>query len=684
MTRSQRASDRKPAAQPDGWRNRMSAGLGNLAALGARPWSEVAEIEIFPGVRLGDPVIVLPEDWMPAGGTQRLSFRTIDPSLDGSLHVGTPEQVAARDESVRRAMLMLWLPRLTQTGVRRYKPVPWVHAVQLLLRCVQWQISHRPSQDGSVWSHLVAQDFDDMQRGVTENDHARQWILRIVGWLADAGMRGVLTDYPHIRVEDQDAAEPVSEKSPRGDAPERKTKLAERQWQPFPDEFVTELIWRALWIQENLARPLLECSSGLRRIAARREAEGRSTSHPSVIAERNAFIADFNWRDAKGKRLTKLPFEISQRTKDGFTLTSSWPPRDSRSIDLALSVLQVCNLSVIGLCTGARISEISAANENSLEAAMTEGRLRSRSFKLVSTIGGAERDWPLHPAAVRALELQVDFARRVRPEGMTHLWCKIHGGEALLNMTEPMVKAVDHLGLTHLAGRDRPHFHRWRETVARLVALAVTGGGPQVLMGLFGHKSLEMTIRYILSHPEILQDALRIAREMNFALSVEAIQDALMDMAGGPAAPLLKAGIEERRMRRGEEAYGAETLAELAEVLTFHGRSWDLVRPGVICTKIAGQVGPCNRGRGVPDPGACRTSCTHRLETARARRDCEEALDALLRERESAEAGGLAMLCANLDGQIVANLKRWPDVRERALARSARARSLWEDASAAA
>ncbi|GLS33776.1 hypothetical protein GCM10007937_54890 [Mesorhizobium albiziae] len=181
----------------------------------------------------------------------------------------------------------------------------------------------------------------------------------------------------------------------------------------------------------------------------------------------------------------------------------------------------------------------------------------------------------------------------------------------------------------------------------------------------------------MLSQPRIAQMTSKIAEEVSYVLSTEAITDAERGNAGGLAAPLLKSGLESLKMRRGESELGAATLREAAQILTFNGRHWGLVREGVLCTKLLGQHGPCTRGRGAPDPGACHGDCLHRLELARAKAQCEEALGILLNEYSLAIDDGMEMIVANLKGQILANLMRWDDVRERYLAISPTATEIW-------
>jgi hypothetical protein len=206
---------------------------------------------------------------------------------------------------------------------------------------------------------------------------------------------------------------------------------------------------------------------------------------------------------------------------------------------------------------------------------------------------------------------------------------------------------------------------------------------PQVLMDLFGHRDLEVTLKYMLSDPAIAEDVKKVAAEVAHAVAEEALTDIEAGAAGGSAATFLREGITDFKMRRGEHELGADSMSEAIRILTFNGRYWELVRPGVLCTKGLGQFGPCTQGRGIPDAGGCRTGCNHRLEFARAKADCAGALNELLKEHAAALDEGLEMVLANIEGQVLAHLMRWEDVRERVLAASEAARTIWSRRKAA-
>jgi integrase len=664
-----------PESNAHAWRQHTFSMLGNYSDLASKPWTELRNFEIFPRYALDSPTLVIPEQWMPAGSTQRLSFRSIDPA-DG----GLPQEAELsrrRDEAIRRALLALWLPRSTQTGVRQLKPISWIRHSNLLLGLAAWQLERLPTEDGSVFGGLtIANVLTGVFPHIAPTERGRADLRSLISVLVDAGRRGVISDWPRLYGKQEDPADhPIIERARHGEgAPVRAKKSETRNWQPFSDKFVTEFVRRALWLQDNIALPLIDLWFRLHKITVEQAKLGRNTSHPSVIEMRAKEIARIKWKDKNEHPIEKLPFKLRYSAD---CASDHWPPLSSRELNRVVSTIQALNFSLVAFCTGARSSELSACRDVDTQT----NRLHSLSFKLTERIGGKERDWPLHPAAARAVALQQALARQVRRDGMDHLWVILGDGkrmgEPLLNLTEPLVQAVEHLGLSNLTGRDRAHVHRWRHTVARLVALSVVGA-PQVLLDLFGHRDLEMTLRYMLSDPDIVEDAMKVAKEASYAMAEEAIVETLAGETSGPAARPLREGLEKMAMRRGEKVFSTSNLRETAEVLTFSNRYWSIVRPGVLCTKGLGEYGPCTRERGAPDPGACRTSCGHRLETSRAKRDCDEALRVLIAEREHARSQDEHMLVANLDGQILSHLKRWDDVRERVLVEHPDIRSIWE------
>jgi hypothetical protein len=93
------------------WRDALMAQLGNYDELAVRPWDELRRVEFLPGCRLDAPVLTIPAEWMAAGTLRRDSARQIIPAKAGV--PSDPVQAAVRDESIRRALLALFLPRIS-------------------------------------------------------------------------------------------------------------------------------------------------------------------------------------------------------------------------------------------------------------------------------------------------------------------------------------------------------------------------------------------------------------------------------------------------------------------------------------------------------------------------------------------------------------------------------------------
>jgi integrase len=664
-----------PPAVPDigDWREEQAILLGDYDELARMPWSKLRKVEIFPGFALDAEVLKIPEEWMPAGSLRRPGSRRFRPAEAGV--PSDPALAETRDEHVRRALYALWLPRNTGSGVRLSKPATWRMRTRAFLRFAKWQLKNHPSADGTVFGALTL--LDVLTGLYPTAGGMRPEYERMLAALLDAGERGIISDYPRFFAprapDDGDQHEPVRKGAavlkPSVPTPERTVC-------PFGDEFVTEFLRRALWIQENIADSYLDHFEADRQL--REKLLDRYVPNSSVTnAARVAAIDDGNWFDAKGEPILKLPFQIRYPTRSGpGELSDAWPPPNLIAFNAVAGIVQGCNLGTVNACNGMRSSEILGA-----DVPFETNRYNSTTFKLIDTIGGRERDWPLHPAAVRAIDIQRRLSRLLRPAGTKHLWVTLHGDEGLrlTSATENFRRTVDYLDLGHLLGADTAHMHRWRHTIARLVALSVVGA-PKVLFDLFGHNDIEMTLHYMMSDPDIAEEAMLVAKETTYTMVEEAIMQTFEDKASGSASEELRDNLS-KAMRFGEEAFDTKSLRETAEVLTWQGRFWSLVRPGVICTKGFAQFGPCTKGRGTPDPGACRTDCSHRLELSIARHQCEETLVALINERKCALADGLDMLVENLNGQIVAELKRWDDVRERVLAENPDLRPLWAKSS---
>ena len=652
MTRILRTENSSPME----WRDATFSHLGNFWELSQKPWSQLKQIEILPGYTLGSKFLVVPEHWLAMNPTRQLNYRTVTPALLGPDL--SPATINAHDESLRRALLALWLPGMTGKGVKSWNPGTWVRRSDILISVAQHIIDNLAPPEGRLFGNITLNLLSDLLLpAMGGTDRLANEVELIMRRLIDAGERGVLLDWPerfYHRPQRSDV--PTTERIVVG-APEIlfRNPTPERSWQPFSDLFVTEFVSRAVWIFENIAAQAMNLWLELQTLP---KVLGVPPHDPRLLATRRKIMEEYKWTDAAGRPLTELPFIL--RYRDGET--AAWPPLTSRNLTRISGLIQSLNVSIIALCTGARSSEIAAAKDTPIQG--SNDRLYSLTFKFSDRLGGIERDWPLHPIATRALRLQQKMSRGIRPDGTDYLWFLIQrglGGQAL-NLTEPLVNAVDFLSLDHLTGDDRAHLHRWRHTVARLIAVAVTSA-PQVIMDLFGHSDLEKALTYMCSDPEIVETALSVAKEIAAVVTGEAIADVARDEASGRASDTISAALVGTPLRRGETEFATEDLQDTIKMMTFSDIEWKLVRPGVLCTKTERQFGPCTRTRGSPDPGSCRTTCDYRLETAKTKRDCRSMLDTLVAMRREAVDNGEAMITARLDGEISSHLQRWQDIR---------------------
>jgi hypothetical protein len=198
-------------------------------------------------------------------------------------------------------------------------------------------------------------------------------------------------------------------------------------------------------------------------------------------------------------------------------------------------------------------------------------------------------------------------------------------------------------------------------------------------MDVFGHKSIEMTLYYILADKDLQADIEKVSRELRVMRAKEAVKKMVSDEEtqteglslggyGGPAALMVHRAVEvhkDRLHRRGEK-WGANSAVELAELLTLQGKAWQFVRPGVICTKFPGtESGPCNKSKGHPEPASCQSHCKHRLEEAYLREDVDGAIrDAVKAYNEAVESED-ELAQALWAGQIRAHIGRFEDLRSK-------------------
>lgn len=478
---------------------------------------------------------------------------------------------------------------------------------------------------------------------------------------------------------------------------------------PLPDDYVATLAIRSLWLIQDLAPNLFKVGQAMTSLWEQHVNKGRGWRElrdhrrESVIK----LLAGHQWLDRSGIEFHKPPFGISIAAQNVSRKGNSaeqeegrWPPRTYTDFMCLLAMVQSAHLVIVLLSTGGRQSEILDLRRNCV-APSVDGRyyLNGRTFKLVQRHEGEARDWQIPDVAVAALEQQsrlvalaerVGNLRQLGPQDIApsaqHLWAGITANPnssdtlaPLYDVTRNLVGFARRISLEVSPGGQQLRSHRFRKTLARLVGLALTQS-PKILMELFGHKSLEMTLYYILTDKDLRIEIETVSRELRVMRAKEVIEkmvDADLGVVnvnttalagyGGLAAAVIRNAVNAHRSRLHRQGLDWDTRSaiELAELLTLQGRAWELVRPGVICTKLIGEVGACNKSKGRTELSKCQSSCNHRLEEDFLREDVDNSIRECVAAYEEAINDEESLTASHWAGQIRAHVPRFQDLRDK-------------------
>lgn len=612
----------------------------------------------------------MPEHWAPPGIARNLSRRRIDFAHLLKL-AGAPD--GRLDAAVlcltRYAILLALVPvSLGRSGGRYLKPSSLstvLRAAVPVIIAIGAQIgAHRSAGEQRFFGAYTRRDWLKLP-----SKTARTAVATELQRARQLGLRGLWSDVPaaldaaHNRVPDV-----------RGDDPRPTRQDKARKWQPLPDDYVAQAGARALWLMKELGPSLLDVARALVNISKDCpmvvQGIGRSAAYLRRATRVAALLREHEWRDTRRKRIESIPFEFVIQGK-GKRELMTWPPTDGAQVMQLLRCLQMAHLWITLLSVGSRIGELLSMGQGAVVRS-SDGMAfaNGRTFKIVSRIGGAQRDWPLPDVAVQAIAQQEKLALLVTALGTLSedpsdlevgapagaLWLRVGSrAEITSDVNDKLRDAMKSLGLTTQPGAESLHTHRLRKSVARLAALAIVGA-PKILMDLFGHKSIEMTLHYILSDPDVQAEIREVSQAQIIMMAQTAIAN--VELNGGPAAKVLKRVVAAEKARLGVE-YGAQTVRELAEILTLSGRQWALVRPGVICTKLPGSSGPCTKNAGRPEPARCHWSCEHRLEEAVLKDDVDRSIEQAVHLHEQERAEGNEIQAEFWAGQVLAHVRRF-------------------------
>lgn len=553
--------------------------------------------------------IDFPEGFLPSGLPQHDSNRIVRLAtfLPQCMSLDSTEANAAWTEILRFVVA-----RLTLISPRRSRMVSYSTCCSNLrhLKTIVRAIVQLPVGEGYFWSRLGIE-------AATAKSSAGMAIFSLIRWYHQVGAlpdsfrtdATILTD----ELERDRSGEPDY------------TALVEenKKWQPLPMEFVAQMGWRSLRIIKSVAPTLLDALEAALEVSevthgSRGKVAGKLHANKMTLDARNDVIANWQWKDELGEPLECFGFDCCLFYRRGVEI--EWPPKNfSHAIAIAHRLVKPAHLWMVLLSSGPRNSEATSMRDDCLIPS-SEGNFRwkGRTYKMTGITGGREIDAIAPEIITQSLVQQIRLARLTsKDKGFSGnaLWV----GETIKsakNLSANLNSFVDALGQRHLLGEDNPscHEHRFRKTLAKIVALALTNA-IMILKDCFGHTDPVMTLlSYITADPSIAQEVIKVQKELTIMMAVEVITNS--ETTGGPGAPALRQRADDYLKRIGKSKFEPQDAYEFARRETFDGRSWMMIAPGVLCTAphdVTQVSTPCAAGQGRHNPANCKTDCDWQL-----------------------------------------------------------------------
>ncbi len=562
----------------------------------------------------------------------------------------------------------------------------------LLSLAIQRRLDSAPEilTDHELISALQPSDLDTFTknlRGKLSNEFKRMYMLQDMGLWQDVPQRSIFIKGRTTGIKGPSKARPME-------------KMI-RQFQPLPDDYVAEMGRRVLWVIQDLGPNLIHCFNAIPNIFTRVELSSNTGYYIKIRQKRLAdYFSQHSWCDRKGKVIDAPPFPLMlsvvglKNCKDySPEYAFEWPPKNWAQIRGLAVTLQFAHLWVALMAMAGRHGEILSLQRDCVEFARDDKPyVNGKTFKLVRRLDGEMREWPLPDIAVDAFAQQVKlveawekiaaFEAGSATSGEfyslskgNYLWGSLGNGLAnpekqLDAIGGNLLRLAETLGMELKPGGANLHPHRFRKTIARLAGIALIGS-PRILMQVFGHKDIQMTLSYILTDKALATEIETVARELRVMRCEEVITDIRVNEGsalaygghGGPGARSISQAIQnhEQQLHRTGNAWGVSSTRELALILTMNGETWTQVHPHVLCTKSIGEAGECSTRLGSPEPSSCQSSCMHRIEEKTARRDVQELIPVLVTEYRAARQEGDLMVMAELGEQIRQNVGRFED-----------------------
>jgi integrase len=612
----------------------------------------------------------IPKGWAPRTGKTRFRLES----------VGTPSGDRIWTEAVRVVLLLSLTPSKHKTRNTWLKPPSVVQKGEIAVRKGRL-IAEAKGPATSWWSRL--------QAGQVQSHIDRYFAASLRGLFE----RGLIVDAPPSPHRD---TQPV-ERDRHGEVEPTQPADSSQEWQPLPDQFVSAMGQSILWFTQVLGPALLDCLEACMALklppvgwSQRQKIPGQRTKaseQNKMSTLRSRRLKAWQWATPDGAPLAAPSIQgisLIFKTPGSFISDHTsfrdfeWPPTKWAEIVKLVVTLQACHAWLLFLATGPRVSTIAEYTVDCLSRGPNGYRLAGIKWKNTREPGGQKRDWPLPQVLVELLNQQCRLASLIKKLANpldfnalgNHLWVQIGQGQGTLGA--PMTQfgsAIDGLsdvfGLRHLLGPEAltVHTHRFRKTLARILALALTSS-QIVLMDVFGHEDPDQTLGYMLSDKAIVADVMRMQREIVILLAVDAVNQS--ETLGGPFGEVVREKVHEFLRVKGTDRLEPQDAYELADQLTLGGREWTVVMEGVICTLSGLDHGPCGAGKGIRrDMLNCQAGCSHQLILAYHKNVCDDRIAAIVAMLDRATGEENDLLRAELSAKLMNHLFRWSDVHDK-------------------
>lgn len=448
---------------------------------------------------------------------------------------------------------------------------------------------------------------------------------------------------------------------------------------PLPDEWLAQIGPRVLWVIEDMGPNLLLLLEDMREGLKTLDWSVTTTKKRNVSKYITAQLAEHPWSDRSGQPL-KPPFKLTTGGGIGGSDTCEWPPRNWAHITNLCVTLQAAHLFIALLLSAGRIGEIATLSRDCVKIGRDgKSYLHGCTYKLADNLFGDARTWPAPDILGQCLGQQkrlaaawdwlpsaLDDGLPQEPRFGDDLFVSIGvpgsaGSDAKLTINVALQNLARRLDMDPEPGGKNVHAHRFRKTIGRLAGVALFNS-PLVLKRLFGHKSIEMTLHYILCDQGVREEAEKVLRElriMHCAEALEEIHKAINDGTslpghGGPGSARLITAVrnEDAKLNQSGRVWNEGSAYDLALLLTMQGQGWRLIKSNIVCSKAPGEDGLCQkkRSKGEPNTANCQPQCDNLIVFARRRRDVEQSIEQYLDiARQARDDGQLLVLAATLD-----------------------------------